>query len=115
LSIGTSKGAERVRLPDHRIGARVFGRDRGEIELHALMLFEQVETALHTGEHAERQHVDLHHVQRIDIILVPLDHLAVLHRGGFDRHQIIKAVVGKHIERDALCVNRFWVPAQMMV
>ena len=35
-------------------------------------------------------------LQRVDVVLVPLDHLAVLHRGGLDRHQLVEPVVGQH-------------------
>jgi len=32
-------------------------------------------------QHSQRQHIDLHHVQRVDIILVPFDEGAIVHRG----------------------------------
>src|SRR3546814_4172889 len=51
------EGAERVGRADHRIGARIFGRDRREIHRDALMLGEQIKAALHRGEHAEREAV----------------------------------------------------------
>ena len=57
---------------------------------------QQVEAALHAGEHAERQAIDLHEPERVDVVLVPLDHLPVLHRGGLDRHQLVEPVVGQH-------------------
>ena len=47
--------AERVGLADHRVGARILGRDGREIEIDALVLGQQIEAALHAGEHAERQ------------------------------------------------------------
>ena len=37
------EGAERVGLADHRVGARVLGRDGREIELDALVLGEEIE------------------------------------------------------------------------
>src|SRR3546814_10243387 len=54
------EGAERVGRADHRIGARIFGRDRREIHRDALMLGEQIKAALNRGEHDEREAVDLH-------------------------------------------------------
>ena len=51
--------------------------------------------ALHAGQHAERQHVDLHEPEDIDVILVPLDHLAVDHGGRLDRHELVQPVVGQ--------------------
>ena len=59
------------------------------------MLGQQIEAALHAGEHAERQAVDLHEVQGVDVVLVPFDDLAVVHRGRLDRHQFVEPVVGQ--------------------
>ena len=56
---------------------------------------QQIETALHAGEHAERQAIDLHEFQRVDVVLVPLDDLAVLHRGGLDRHEFVEPIMGQ--------------------
>ena len=49
------EGAERVRLADHRVGARVLGRDRRQIELDALVLGQEIEAPLHAGQHAQRE------------------------------------------------------------
>ena len=57
---------------------------------------QQVEGASHAAEHAEPQHVDLHELQRVDVVLVPFDHLPVGHRGRLDRHQAVEAVAGEH-------------------
>ena len=73
----------------------ILRRDGGEIELDALVLGEQVEAALHAGQHAEREDVDLHEFQRVDVVLVPFDHLAVLHRGRLDRDELVEPVVGE--------------------
>src|SRR3546814_2359598 len=89
------EGAERVGRADHRIGARIFGRDRREIHRDALMLGEQIKAALHRGEHAEREAVDLHEFKRVDIVLVPLDHLAIRHGGGLDGDELVEPVMGQ--------------------
>ena len=89
------EGAERVGLADHRVGARILGRDGREIEVDALVLGQKIEAALHAGQHAERQAIDLHEFQRVDVVLVPFDDLAVLHRGRLDRHQFVEPVVGE--------------------
>ena len=47
-------------------------------------------------EHAEREHIDLHEPQRVDVVLVPFDHLAIHHGGGLDRHEIVQTVMGQH-------------------
>ena len=90
------EGAERVGLADHRVGARVLGRDGGEVERDALVPGQEVEAALHAGEHAERQHVDLHEAKRVDVVLVPFDDLAIGHSGRLDRHQVVEPVTGQH-------------------
>ncbi|ENN83893.1 hypothetical protein RHSP_82254 (plasmid) [Rhizobium freirei PRF 81] len=89
------EGPERVGPPDHRIGARILGRDGGEIEIDALVLAKKIEAVLHAGQHAECQHVDLHELDDVDIVLVPLDHLPVDHRGRLDRHELIEAIAGE--------------------
>ena len=48
------------------------------------------------GEHAERQHIDLQHAERVDVVLVPFDDGAVLHGGVEDRHGLIEALAGEH-------------------
>ena len=60
------------------------------------MLGEHVEALLHRGQHAEREAVDLHELQGIDVVLVPLDHLAISHCGRFDRHQLVEPVTGQY-------------------
>ncbi len=41
-------------------------------------------------------------LQRVDVVLVPFDHLAVAHRRRLDRHQIVEPVIGSaRSRRDA--------------
>ena len=56
---------------------------------------QQVEGAAHAAQHAEAQHVDLHELQRVDVVLVPFDDLPVLHRGRLDRHELVEPVLGQ--------------------
>jgi hypothetical protein len=79
------KPSERVGLTDHCVGARILRRNGREIEFDAFCLGQEIECALHAGEHAEREAVDLHEFQRVDVVLVPFDHLAVDHCRRFDR------------------------------
>ena len=55
------------------------------------MLAQQVEALGKAGEHAERQHVHLEHAERFDVVLVPGDDGAVLHRGVLDGHKLVEA------------------------
>lgn len=57
------------------------------------MFSDEHEGLRHAGQHPERQHVDLHEFERLDVVLVPFDHLPVDHCGGFDRHEIVEAVM----------------------
>ncbi len=87
---------DRVRLADHGVGRRILGRDRGQVEGHSLVLGQQIEAALHAGEHPERQHIHLHELEDVDVVLVPLDDLAVDHAGGLDRHEVVEPVIGEN-------------------
>ncbi len=48
------------------------------------------------GEHAQGQHVDLEQTQRVEVVLVPLDHGAVLHAGVLNGHQARKRQLREH-------------------
>ncbi|MNI71502.1 hypothetical protein D3C73_1273770 [compost metagenome] len=76
------------------------------------MLADQVERLLHTGQHAERQHVDLHHFQSFDIVLVPFDHLAIFHGCRLDRHEVVEARARQHEAADML-TEVPWGPHQL--
>ena len=49
--------------------------------------------AAHAAEHAEAEHVDLHELEDLDVVLVPFDDLPVLHGGRLDRHEIVEAIL----------------------
>jgi hypothetical protein len=77
------------------------------------VLGEQIEAALHAGQHAERQHVDLHEFERVDVVLVPFDDLAVLHRRRLDRHEFVEPVAGQ--DEAAGCCDRWrGVPIELL-
>ena len=44
-------------------------------------------------QHAERQHVDLENAERIEIVLVPFDRGAALHRRRHDRRDFVEAAL----------------------
>ncbi len=97
------KHAERLALLQHLIDFVVIDRlDVGEFVAKALVARDQVEAFADAGQHAQRQHVDLHHVQRIDVVLVPFDEGAVVHCGIADRHELVEPVLGQHIAADML-------------
>ena len=57
-------------------------RDRLLVAVH------QVDRLANRGQHAEREDIDLEHAQRLDVVLVPLDDGAVLHRGVLDGNRL---------------------------
>ena len=59
------------------------------------MFRQQVEAAFHAAQHAEGQDIDLHELQGVDVVLVPFDDLAILHRRRLDGDQVVQAVVGE--------------------
>ena len=61
--------------PDHVVDAGVLGRDVATCSngLPAIAALDQIERVADRREHAQRQHIDLQHAQRIEIVLVPLD------------------------------------------
>ena len=67
---------------DHFVGGRVFARDTGDAQpLAAAQLVDQVEAAAQGAEHAQGEDVDLEQADRVEIVLVPLDHRAFGHAG----------------------------------
>jgi hypothetical protein len=88
------EGAERVGLADHGIGARVLGGDGGEVEIDALVRGQEIKGALHAAQHSQGEAVDFHEAQNVDVVLVPFDHLPVLHRRLLDWHEIVQAIAG---------------------
>ena len=54
---------------------------------------EQVECTPHAAEHAQAEDIDFHEAQCVDVILVPLDHLAIGHRCRFDRYQVVQPIL----------------------
>jgi hypothetical protein len=62
----------------------------------------QVEAFADAGQHAQRQHIDLHQAQRVDIVLVPFDEGAVVHRRIVDRHRFVQPILGQHEAADML-------------
>ncbi len=95
--------ADAVALAQHVIDGRVAGID---VELQRviaqIMAAHEIEAFADAGEHAERQHIDLHDAQRVDIVLVPFDEGAIVHRGIVDRHHLVEPALGQHEAADML-------------
>jgi hypothetical protein len=80
-----------ISLAQHVINFGLFRRDVGKSQLlSAAMLLDQVESLADAGQHAKRQNIDLQHTKGIEIILVPFDDRAILHRRILDRHIVVE-------------------------
>ena len=88
------KHAKAIGAAKHVVDRRVLGREAIKRHRMAQMLADQVEGLADTGQHPEGQHVDLEYAQRVDVVLVPADHGAPVHRGVFNRDQFVEAALG---------------------
>ena len=86
--------ADRVGALDHRIDAGLLGRNGRQRQALAVMLVEELEALRQRGQHAEREHVDLENAERVEIVLVPFDRGALLHRRVHDRRDLVEPVAG---------------------
>ncbi len=95
------EGADAVALLQHLVSS-VIVRDGGEREVAETVLAHQVEALADAGEHAEREHIDLHQPERLDVVLVPLDEGPIGHRAVVDRYHFVEPVLGEHEATDML-------------
>ena len=96
------KNPDTVALAQHVIDIRSIIGNALQAILATEVRRNQRKGAADARQHAQRQHIDLHQPQRVDIVLVPFDEGAVGHRGIVDRHGFIEAVVGQHKAADVL-------------
>ena len=112
--------ADGVGLANHLVGGGVFGwnvlhRHRGAVITAVITVLatalvtalvttvsntvkriDRFERAANRRQHAERQHIDLEEMHRVQIILVPLDHSALGHGGVFHRYQLVQGAARNH-------------------
>src|SRR3974390_1947657 len=60
-----------------------------------VMFVHKVECLAQAGQHAKTKHIDFQDTQRIEIILVPFDEGAVVHRRIADRHDLVETAAGE--------------------
>ena len=94
--------ADGIALLQHGIDIGIFGRNIRKPVIQAFMLTQEIEGLADAGEHAERQHIDLHQPQFVDVVLVPFDEGAVLHGSIADRHHLVEPVACQHEAADML-------------
>ena len=85
---------DRIGLAEHVIDHRILGRNISEGQLQVAVILQQPEGLADAGQHAERQDIDLQQPERIDIVLVPFDDGAILHRGVLDRTELVEPAMG---------------------
>ena len=90
----------------HVVGRLVILGQAGKKQLLVLAAWRismnKVEGLADAGQHAQRQHIDFHDLQRVEIVLVPFDKIAVVHGGGADGHCPVQLVAGQHEAADML-------------
>ncbi len=66
------------------------------------MVPQQGEGPANAAEHAKRQHIHLQQAERVEIVLVPFDDGAPLHRRRADRAQMVEPPAGDDEAADML-------------
>ena len=94
--------AERLASLEHGVGLAIPLRDVGKAVILTFPFAQQVKRLADAGQHAQRQHIDLHQAQRVDIVLVPFDEGAIRHRGLADRHGLVEAPAHQNEAADML-------------
>ena len=87
--------ADGVGRAEHVVDGVVLG-DVGQVDLEAVGAGHEVDRAVQGGEHAEAEQVELHQAGRRAVVLVPLEHGAVLHAGPLDRAHLDHRAVAQH-------------------
>ena len=97
--------ADGVGVADHVVGRIVAWWDVLQPQRRAATLAGQLQRAAQRRQHAQRQHVDLQQLERVQVVLVPLHHAAVGHGGVLDRHQARELAARDH--EAAGCCDRW--------
>ncbi len=95
--------ADTVALAQHVVDCPVFALDiHFEIVVAKVVQPHQLEALGNAGQHAQRQHIDFHQAERVDIVLVPFDEGAALHRAIVQRDHFVEPVLRQHEATDML-------------
>ena len=87
---------DRVGMTQHVVDALLLLRDAGEGPALPQMRRRDVEGVLDGAEHAEPEQVELHQAHPGTVVLVPLQHGAVIHAGTLDRHHLRNRTIGEN-------------------
>ena len=98
--------ADGIGPAQHVVHHRIFLRHGGKAQLLFVagpgIGMNQVESLADAGQHPQRQDIDLHDRQSVEIVLVPFDEIAVVHGGGADGHCPVQLVAGQDKAADML-------------
>src|SRR5882757_1986856 len=108
--------AERVGTAKHAINGSIFFRNSREREesfprlfcfadctkRKAIMFFGELKCFAQASQHAESEHIDLEKSERVEIVFVPFDEGAVVHRTIADRHHLVEPAPGEDEAADML-------------
>ena len=80
--------AQRVGPAQHGVGLGTVAGHVGEIEVGNAVPAQEVEAAPQAAQHPQRQDIHLQQAERLDVILVPLQHRAPVHGGVADHRHL---------------------------
>ena len=96
------KNADTVGAAEHVVNICVLGWEGRQAVRLVVVQLEQIKAFADAGQHAKRQNIDLQNAKCVDIVFVPADDRAVLHRGVFDGHKFIQPPFGHDKAADML-------------
>ena len=79
--------ADGVGMLNHLVGGQVILSNILHDDWLASPIADEIQSFAYRRQHAQREHIDLQQSQRIEIILIPLNHGAVRHGCVFNRYQ----------------------------
>src|SRR5690606_6407575 len=81
----------------------VFLGDVGDVgKVDPVAAAQEIQRPADAGQHAERQHIDLHQAHRVDVVLVPLNEGALVHRRVADGDGFVQPPLGQDEAADVL-------------
>ena len=86
----------------HAVDGRIFVGNRVQPQVRHSQRPHQIERLGDTGQHPQRQNIDLHQPQGVDIVLVPFDEGPVRHGRIADGHDLVQPVLGQDEAADML-------------
>ena len=97
------KHAQALTSAQHVIDIGIIGIDVDLQVIIANPLFAHHVIGLaYARQHTQREHIDLHQPQCVDIVFVPLNEIAVFHRAIVNGHGFIEPVFGQDKPADML-------------